>query len=462
MVLVSLVILLAFNGVFVNLFRNEFISIETTKGKLDENLFEIQSLFEQSVQNLMDYETFSKSLSEYDYQLYVTVDEHIEFSNLERDIHQLSNFMKELDLVGNQTTVFNWNWLTVIGKSMVIEEHEYKIVAVHSWNNTTRTRLLDTLINNFILTGFVAILVLLGISQLFTKRLVKRIMKPVDDLTDAAKRIKEGNLKEPITYTGVDEFEIVCTSFNQMQSHLLEEQEKIEIYEKARTDMVSGISHDLRTPLTSVKGYIKGLKDGIANTPEKQNQYMEIAYAKACEMDVLLQRLFYFSKMETGNMPFYRQVIDLNEFIRKFVEGCKNDLETKGAKISFDPDEKNHRATIDIEQMQRVLTNLVENSVKYADTHALEIKISLSQENNREVIVVSDNGKGVDKDQLPHLFEQFYRGDESRSKKNSEGNGLGLYISKYIVEAHDGTITVENDQGLRTIISLPMERSGVL
>ncbi|TGE35595.1 HAMP domain-containing histidine kinase [Desulfosporosinus fructosivorans] len=462
MVLVSLVTLLVITAALVNF--NENINTEIAKAKLDENVFEVQSLFEQSSAIVLDYETFSKSLSSYNYQLFVTVDDEKKYSNFEPDDEEeTTDFMKVTDLAGDQASVYYRDSLTVVAKSIVIDDHEYNIVAVHNaeheieWLGTSFERF----IIQFILIGLAAILVILGISQLFTKNLVERIMKPIDQLMDAAKRIEEENLENPIVYAGEDEFVTLCTSFNHMQSYLFEEQKKNATYEKARTDMVSGISHDLRTPLTSVKGYIKGIKDGIANTPEKQNQYLDIAYAKACEMDVLLQRLFYFSKMETGNMPFYLQVTDLFEFIRKFVEGCKNDLETKGASISFDTSGKIHRASIDIEQMQRVLTNLVENSLKYANTGSLEIKISLTQENYREVIVVSDNGGGVDPDKLPHLFEQFYRGDESRSKKNSEGNGLGLYIAKYIVEAYDGIITAENDNGLKIIISLPKVTEGV-
>ncbi|MHB8075617.1 sensor histidine kinase [Desulfosporosinus fructosivorans] len=456
MVLVSLVALLAITAALVNL--NENINTEIAEAKLDGKVFEVQSLFEQSTEIMLDYETLSMSLSKYDYQLFVMVDDKKRYSNFEPDDEEeLTDFLKVIDIVGDHASVYYRDSLTVVRKSILVDDHEYNIVAVNNaedeftWFGTSFERF----IIHFILIGFAASLVILGISQLFTRSLVERIMKPIDQLMEAAKRIEEKNLEDPIVYAGEDEFVTVCTSFNHMQSYLFEEQKKNATYEKARTDMVSGISHDLRTPLTSVKGYIKGIKDGIANTPEKQNQYLDIAYAKACEMDVLLQRLFYFSKMETGNMPFYLQVTDLHEFIRKFVEGCKNDLETKGASISFETSGKIHSAFIDIDQMQRVLTNLVENSLKYANTGSLEIKISLTQENHREVIVVSDNGSGVDSDKLPHLFEQFYRGDESRSKKNSEGNGLGLYIAKYIVEAYDGIITAENDKGLKIIISLP-------
>ena len=127
----------------------------------------------------------------------------------------------------------------------------------------------------------------------------------------AASRIESGDLTQPVVYLRDDEFRNVCDSFNQMQRHLKEGMEQNAAYEKARTEMISGISHDLRTPLTSVKGYIKGLQDGVANTEEKRRQYLDIAYSCACDMEGLLAKLFYYSKLETGNMPFYKQKTDM-------------------------------------------------------------------------------------------------------------------------------------------------------
>ena len=110
-----------------------------------------------------------------------------------------------------------------------------------------------------------------------------------------------------------------------MRRHLLEEQKKNARYEQARTDLVSGISHDLRTPLTSVKGYLKGMRDGVANTPEKREQYLDVAYRKACEMERLLQRLFYFSKLETGNLPLFLSDADLGDFVAQFVREARQE-----------------------------------------------------------------------------------------------------------------------------------------
>ena len=155
----------------------------------------------------------------------------------------------------------------------------------------------------FLADGVLCIAVLVIMSQIFTGNLVKHIMEPLDELAAGAKRIRENDLTEDINYSGDIEFENVCDTFNKMQKHILREQEKNRKYEKARTDMIAGISHDLRTPLTAIRGTIKGLMDGIASTPEKQDRFLETAYRRTGEMDLLLNQLFYLSNRETGNMP---------------------------------------------------------------------------------------------------------------------------------------------------------------
>lgn len=163
----------------------------------------------------------------------------------------------------------------------------------------------EVMLISVFVSGLAAIGVIWLFSVVFARYQLRQIMRPVNALTAGAKRVEQGDLSTPVAYQGRDEFTSVCAAFDQMQRHLLEEREKNAAYERARTDLVAGISHDLRTPLTSVKGYIKGMRDGVANTPEKQERYLDIAYRKSCDMERLLQRLLYFSRLETGNLPMF-------------------------------------------------------------------------------------------------------------------------------------------------------------
>lgn len=307
----------------------------------------------------------------------------------------------------------------------------------------------------FLADGVLCILALVGVSQVFTRNLSKHILEPLDALNDGAERVRNNNLTEDILYIGDQEFEKVCVTFNKMQGHILAEQEKNRRYEKARTDMIAGISHDLRTPLTAIKGTIKALMDGIAATPEKQQKFLNAAYRRTGEMDVLLNQLFYLSKLETGNMPLSVRRINITEFLANYVYGKQEVLDHSKAEVHAMLEECNLYTDLDPEQMQRVLDNLIENSIKYGEQEPVKVEISLREWEDRVLITVSDNGVGVPEEKLPHIFEEFYRVDESRNKK--EGNGLGLYIVKYLVEAMGGNVHAANKNGLVISMDFPLK-----
>lgn len=307
----------------------------------------------------------------------------------------------------------------------------------------------------FLVDGVLCILVLVGVSQIFTRNLASYIIKPLDALNEGAQRIQKNDLSTDILYVGDAEFEQVCTAFNSMQGHLLEEQEKNRKYEKARTDMIAGISHDLRTPLTAIKGTIKALMDGIAATPEKQQKFLTAAYRRTGEMDALLNQLFYVSRLETGNMPLEIKKINLTEFIDRYVCGKQGVLNPKDVDIQAILQKRKFFVMADPEQLQRILDNLIQNSLKYSEASPVHMAISLKHNAEQVILSVGDNGVGVPEDKLPHIFEEFYRGDESRNKK--EGNGLGLYIVKYLTEAMGGTVRAEKREGLVITMEFPLE-----
>ena len=302
------------------------------------------------------------------------------------------------------------------------------------------------------LDGALCVLVLVLTGQVFTKNLSRHIMEPLDALQEGAKRVQENNLTQEILYQGDAEFETVCRSFNEMQSHILAEQEKNRKYEKARTEMIAGISHDLRTPLTAIRGSLKGILDGVAASPEQQERFLQAAYRRTGEMETLLNQLFYFSKLETGNMPLSLRRIEIAAFLEGYVQAEQTEeirLDTQGIRAEV---------LADTEQLRRVLDNLLENSRKYSEKTPLAIRITLSGTETGICIRFQDNGVGVAEEQLPHVFEEFYRADVSRNKK--EGNGLGLYIVKSLITQMNGTVSAENADGFAVCIELPTVKEG--
>lgn len=304
----------------------------------------------------------------------------------------------------------------------------------------------------FLADGMICIAVLVVVSQIFTRKLVNHIMEPLDALADGAERIRKNDLTQDIQYSGDAEFENVCHSFNEMRGAILAGQEKNRKYEKARTDMIAGISHDLRTPLTAIRGVVKGLLDGVASTPERQKKFLETAYRRTGDMDLLLNQLFYLSMLETGNMPFDIKTIEISDFIRNYVKGKQEILENEQAEMTADIEGITGYVSVDPRQLQRIFDNLLENSRKYGSVTPLKIKISLERNKEGFCICFSDNGVGVPEEKIPFIFDEFYRADESRNKK--EGNGLGLYIVRYLTEAMGGSVRAENSGGLAVYLGL--------
>ncbi len=308
----------------------------------------------------------------------------------------------------------------------------------------------------FLLDGTACIAVLFLVSLIFTRKLAGHIMEPLTALSDGADRIRNHNLTQDIAYSGDMEFENVCHSFNEMREAILIGQEKNRKYEKARTDMVAGISHDLRTPLTAIRGTIKALLDGVASTSEQQKKFLETAYRRTGDMDVLLNQLFYLSKLETGNIPLTLNTIELSAFIGNYVKGKRELLENEETEVTADTQGITGYVSVDVKQLQRIFDNLLENSRKYAGVTPLRIKISLQRTENGFSICFSDNGVGVAEEKLPYIFDEFYRIDESRNQK--EGNGLGLYIVKYLIEAMGGSVRAENADGLLISMEIREEK----
>lgn len=308
----------------------------------------------------------------------------------------------------------------------------------------------------FLADGIICIAVLVIVSQIFTRKLVNHIMEPLNALADGAERIRRNDLMQDIEYSGDAEFENVCHTFNEMRRAILAGQEKNRKYEKARTDMIAGISHDLRTPLTAIRGTIKGLLDGVASTPERQKKFLETAYRRTGDMDLLLNQLFYLSKLETGNMPFDFKTIEISGFIRNYVKGKQEILENERAEIAADIEKITGYVSVAPEQLQRIFDNLLENSRWYGSVTPLKIKICLERNKEGFCICFSDNGVGVPEETLPYIFDEFYRIDESRNKK--EGNGLGLYIVKFLAEAMGSSVRAENAGGLAVYLELREEK----
>jgi signal transduction histidine kinase len=290
--------------------------------------------------------------------------------------------------------------------------------------------------------------------------MTKRIIKPLDILSDGVKQIHENNLTYRINYNDDDEYRAVCEAFNQMAAELEASADRRIKDEANRRELFAGISHDLRTPITAIDGYLDGLKSGVASTPEMREQYFNTIKNKTAIVKHIIEQLFMFSKLDMGEFPFTPHRFDIMRAISDMVEELVEDYEIQGLDITITDNPENIFVNTDVAQLRRVLINIFDNSVKYKEKDTGHMEITASLANNFVLIKFADDGPGVRADTLHNLFNVFYRTDPSRHTK---GSGLGLAISAKIVERSGGSIYAEiaNSGGLAIIIRLPIETGEV-
>ncbi|OPJ58570.1 sensor histidine kinase [Clostridium oryzae] len=302
---------------------------------------------------------------------------------------------------------------------------------------------------NVFFIGIYILIIIALTNGILSYAVSRSIIKPLNILGHAANEIKQGNLDYQIKKRSQDEIGEVCDSFEEMRLRLKKSLELQQHYEDNRKELLSNISHDLRTPITSIKGYIEGIRDGVADTPQKMNKYIDTIYNKATYMDNLIEDLFLFSKLDLNRLPFHFQNINIVDFINDYFEEMSFDLDKNSIELKLDIPKKNIVVNADVQKIRRVFMNLIENSIKYRSGDKLKINIKLYDYENEVAIKVSDNGRGISKDALPYIFDRFYRQDASRDTTTG-GSGLGLAIVKKIIDEHNGRIWAESEAGCGT------------
>ena len=282
--------------------------------------------------------------------------------------------------------------------------------------------------------------------------LYKSIVHPLNKLKTAAENIKDGNLDFSVESDSRDEIGELCRSFEEMRLRLKDNaEEKIE-GEKENKTLISNIAHDLKTPITAVKGYAEGLMDGVADTPEKRDKYIRTIYNKANEMDTLLNELTLYAKIDTNRIPYNFAKINVSEYFNDCVEEIGLDLETKNIRLAyFNYVDENVLIIADPEQLRRVIHNIIGNSIKYLDKQQGFINIRIKDVGDFIQVEIEDNGRGISARDLPYIFDRFYRADASRNSATG-GSGIGLSIVKKIIEDHGGKIWATSKESIGTVM----------
>jgi signal transduction histidine kinase len=307
--------------------------------------------------------------------------------------------------------------------------------------------------------SFILIGVLVIANMLLYRWITRSVVKPLHLLRDSAEHIKEGNLQFKLDLHSKDEIGQLNEAFENMRLRL---QQSVDLRlqdEESRKELISNISHDLRTPITSIKGYIEGIRDGVADTPEKMDKYVDIIYTKAVDLDKLVDELFLYSKLDLKQVKFSMEHVDIASFLDDCIDELRYTFEDKGISIDWDNQAGSRFEVIaDLEKLKRTVLNIIGNSLKYMDKDHKQLTVSLQADPEWVTIEVRDNGTGIPEEAVPHIFERFYRAEPSRNSSTG-GSGLGLAIARQIIEGHGGSIWVKSELGIGTSVFFTLKRT---
>ena len=303
----------------------------------------------------------------------------------------------------------------------------------------------------------IAILLIIWLGISLSRFLSKQILEPLAALRSASDEIRKGNLDAPLAVPTLDELGQTCRDFDAMRRDLKTAREEQKRYEQNRKELIAGISHDLATPLTVVKGYASGLREGIANTPEKQHRYIDGIYHTACSMEHLVESLFLFSKLDLGRIPFTLENVLCYRYFEDFVQEEAPLMAEQGLTLRLAGNPTTAQIAIDRMQFRRVLENLLNNSLKYKTAAAVDFTVTVTETAHSVTIHCADTGQGVPDESLPKLFDSFYRTDAARTNV-TKGSGLGLAIAKQIIISMNGTIAASHTPGGGLTISITLPK----
>ncbi len=319
------------------------------------------------------------------------------------------------------------------------------------WNPSDRFYMI--ILNNILVFMLIST-VIMGIISWFV---VRSITVPLDDLIEAANAVRRGNLENEVKATSSDKIGELSQAFEAMRLQLLQNERIRDQYEESRQEMISSISHDLRTPVTAIKLHAEGIMDGVAGSPEKMSKYLKSMSNNATVVDQLLRELTLFSNLDSEKESFQFSSVRLQLFLQDLIDEWQYNYEDNNVTFSLESScEENTVVKLDVIHFRRVLVNIVENAVKYVDNRPLRVDLSTVQKDQFVRLTIGDNGEGVPEVHLEQIFNRFHRIDTAR-QSSVPGSGLGLAIARQIVLKHRGRIWAENkpEGGLAICIDLP-------
>lgn len=399
-----------------------------------------------------------KQLSKMGYHILVKKNGNILYSNISDEDMQAAAETAGEALHSAKTMTASAGTVSVIKNTFHHDAKEFSIIAVNSGEGEQQV---ESYLQNYIMRYVLIFLALffaltIVVNWLMSRWVSRSVLIPLEQLRDGTRKIREGNLDEPLAYSRQDEFGEVIRDFEEMRLYLKESVEQRLENERRKREMISGVSHDLRTPLTSIGGYLDGLMDGIADTPQKRERYLNAIKTRTKDLERLVDSLSEYNRLDSGRVKYHMEYGDLKVFFEQYLIEYREEARNNHVTVSLEAKEDRYPVYFDGREMKRVIDNLFTNTVRYREHGASEVKISLEKERQGTWIrlTFTDDGPGVPEESLDRIFETFYRADSARSHAG-KGSGIGLAVVKEIISGHGGNVHAENRQGLSIVIQLP-------
>ncbi len=312
---------------------------------------------------------------------------------------------------------------------------------------------------NFLWDMLIALIfIMIFVATMLIRWINNHMIAPINTLNKAMQNIADGNFDYHISTPQKGEIGELYKNYDDMRLRLKETTEERMRQEEKSKELISNISHDLKTPITAIKGYVEGIMDGVADTPEKVDKYVKTIYNKANDMDKLINELTTYTRLDANKIPYNFQRINVSEYFKDCREEIGLELEERRIKFNYsnvvDPDTV---IIADPEQLKKVINNIIGNSIKYLGRTDGEIDIRILNEIDSIRVEIEDNGKGISARDLPYIFERFYRTDASRNSSKG-GSGIGLSIVKKIIEDHGGYIWATSKEGEGTCMHFVLRK----
>jgi signal transduction histidine kinase len=288
-----------------------------------------------------------------------------------------------------------------------------------------------------------------GIALILGYFLSSTVTERINLLKDAAENLARGELQTRVPVDGRDEVAALSTAFNQMAAQLQAADQKQRELESLRRDLIAWASHDLQTPLASMRAILEALADGVVEEPVMVKRYLSTAQRDVMSLSALIDDLFQMSQLDAGGFPLHRAQASLNDLVSDTLESFSELAKQQGVMLEGEVSANVDPVAMDTQAIGRVLNNLISNALRHTPPGG-EVKVRARRTGAGVEVTIRDTGEGIPPQDIPHIFERFYRGDIARSRSRGAGAGLGLAIARGIVRAHGGDIGVESEAGQGT------------